>query len=52
MGMAFLDRPSPRDQVALVIHLKELGYESAWITETLLARNAFTGSTSRPVSET
>ena len=40
--MAFLDRPSPRDQVSLVIHLEELGYESAWITETRLARDAFT----------
>ena len=42
VGMAFLDRPSPRDQVSLVIHLEELGYESAWITETRLARDAFT----------
>ncbi|MDH3731174.1 MAG: LLM class flavin-dependent oxidoreductase, partial [Acidimicrobiia bacterium] len=42
MGMAFLDRPSPQEQLKLVVQLEELGYESAWITETRLARDAFT----------
>ena len=39
--MAFLDRPSAREQVRLVKKIEDLGYESAWIAETRLARDAF-----------
>ncbi len=42
IGMAFLDRPSPREQIRLVSDIEDMGYESAWITETRLARDAFT----------
>ncbi|MDH3189091.1 MAG: LLM class flavin-dependent oxidoreductase [Acidimicrobiia bacterium] len=42
VGMAFLDRPSVREQIRLVQKVEELGYRSAWITETRLARDAFT----------
>lgn len=41
IGMAFLDRPTAQEQVRLVKHIEELGYTSAWITETRLARDAF-----------
>ena len=41
VGMAFLDRPSVREQIRLVQKVEELGYRSAWITETRLARDAF-----------
>jgi len=41
IGMAFLDRPTPQEQVRLVKYIEELGYTSAWITETRLARDAF-----------
>lgn len=42
MGMAFLDRPRVDRQIKLVQRLEELGYESAWMCETRLARDAFT----------
>ena len=41
IGMAFLDRPSAMEQVRLVKKIEDLGYESAWVTETRLARDAF-----------
>ena len=41
IGMAFLDRPSAIEQVRLVKKIEDLGYESAWIAETRLARDAF-----------
>jgi 5,10-methylenetetrahydromethanopterin reductase len=42
VGMGFLDRPDVNRQIKLVQRVEELGYESAWITETRLARDAFT----------
>ena len=41
IGMAFLDRPSALEQVRLVKKIEDLGYESAWVAETRLARDAF-----------
>lgn len=40
IGMAFLDRPDVRRQVELVKRIERLGYESAWVCETRLARDA------------
>jgi 5,10-methylenetetrahydromethanopterin reductase len=41
VGFCFLDRPSTSEQLALVQRIEQLGYESAWVTETRLARDAF-----------
>ena len=40
IGMALLDRPAAPKQIELVKRLEELGYDSAWICETRLARDA------------
>lgn len=42
MGLAFLDRPDVVRQVKLVKQAEDLGYLSAWLCETRLARDAFT----------
>jgi 5,10-methylenetetrahydromethanopterin reductase len=42
LGFCFLDRPSVERQIELVKKIERLGYESAWVTETRLARDAFT----------
>lgn len=53
IGMAFLDRPDLARQIRLVKRMEELGYDSAWVCETRLARDAisvlgaFAASTSR-----
>jgi 5,10-methylenetetrahydromethanopterin reductase len=41
VGFCFLDRPSTGKQLELVQKIERLGYESAWVTETRLARDAF-----------
>jgi 5,10-methylenetetrahydromethanopterin reductase len=41
VGFCFLDRPSTSQQLQLVQRAEQLGYESAWVTETRLARDAF-----------
>ena len=41
VGFCFLDRPSTSKQIELVQKIEKLGYESAWVTETRLARDAF-----------
>jgi 5,10-methylenetetrahydromethanopterin reductase len=41
VGFCFLDRPSTSKQLELVQRIEHLGYESAWVTETRLARDAF-----------
>jgi len=41
VGFCFLDRPSTSKQLELVQKIENLGYESAWVTETRLARDAF-----------
>jgi len=41
VGFCFLDRPSVAKQIALVQKIEQLGYEAAWVTETRLAREAF-----------
>src|SRR3954469_6833786 len=41
VGFCFLDRPSTSKQLELVKRIERLGYESAWVTETRLARDAF-----------
>jgi len=41
VGFCFLDRPSVSKQIELVQRIEQLGYESAWVTETRLAREAF-----------
>ena len=41
LGFCFLDRPSVAKQIELVRKIEDLGYESAWVTETRLARDAF-----------
>jgi 5,10-methylenetetrahydromethanopterin reductase len=41
VGFCFLDRPSTSKQLELVQKIEGLGYESAWVTETRLARDAF-----------
>jgi 5,10-methylenetetrahydromethanopterin reductase len=41
LGFCFLDRPSVAKQIDLVRRIENLGFESAWITETRLARDAF-----------
>lgn len=42
IGFCFLDRPSATKQIELVKKIEQLGYDSAWVTETRLARDAFT----------
>ncbi len=41
IGFCFLDRPSSSKQIELVQKIEKLGFESAWVTETRLARDAF-----------
>jgi 5,10-methylenetetrahydromethanopterin reductase len=41
LGFCFLDRPSVSKQIELVQKIEGLGFESAWVTETRLARDAF-----------
>lgn len=41
VGFCFLDRPSVAKQIDLVQKIERLGFESAWVTETRLARDAF-----------
>ncbi|WP_167558872.1 LLM class flavin-dependent oxidoreductase [Bradyrhizobium canariense] len=41
VGFCFLDRPSATKQLELVQKIEQLNYESAWVTETRLARDAF-----------
>ena len=41
VGFCFLDRPSVGKQIELVQKIEQLGYEAAWVTETRLAREAF-----------
>ncbi|HVV60703.1 MAG TPA: LLM class flavin-dependent oxidoreductase [Pseudolabrys sp.] len=41
LGFCFLDRPSTAKQIELVQKIEKLGFESAWVTETRLARDAF-----------
>ncbi len=53
VGMAFLDRPDVARQLRLVQRMEELDYDSAWVCETRLARDAisilgaFAATTSR-----
>src|SRR5262245_16387964 len=42
VGFCCLDRPSASKQIELVRKIERLGYESAWVAETRLARDAFT----------
>ena len=42
VGLIFLDRPSLGEQVELVRYAEERGFESAWVCETRLARDAMT----------
>jgi 5,10-methylenetetrahydromethanopterin reductase len=41
VGFCFLDRPSVAKQLELVRKIERLGYESAWVCETRLAREGF-----------
>jgi 5,10-methylenetetrahydromethanopterin reductase len=41
IGFCFLDRPSTSKQIDLVQKIERLGFDSAWVTETRLARDAF-----------
>lgn len=41
VGFCFLDRPETSKQINLVKKIERLGYNSAWVTETRLARDAF-----------
>lgn len=40
VGFGFLDRPAVREQLRLARKAEELGYDSLWVTETRLARDA------------
>lgn len=40
IGFGFLDRPSVREQLRLAQKAEALGYNSLWVTETRLARDA------------
>lgn len=40
IGLAFLDRPTVKRQLDLIQQAERLGYTSAWVTETRLARDA------------
>ena len=42
VGLIFLDRPSLGQQVELVRYAEQRGFESAWVCETRLARDAMT----------
>ena len=42
VGLIFLDRPSLREQVELVQYAEQRGFESAWVCETRLVRDAMT----------
>ena len=42
VGLIFLDRPSLGQQVKLVRYAEQRGFESAWVCETRLARDAMT----------
>ena len=41
VGFGFLDRPGVAEQVRLAQKAEALGYDSLWVTETRLARDAF-----------
>lgn len=41
IGFCFLDRPSVGKQLELVQKIERLGYDSAWVCETRLAREGF-----------
>ena len=41
IGFGFLDRPGVAEQVRLARKAEALGYDSLWVTETRLARDAF-----------
>ena len=41
IGFGFLDRPGVPEQVRLARKAEALGYDSLWVTETRLARDAF-----------
>lgn len=41
IGFGFLDRPRVAEQVRLAQKAEALGYDSLWVTETRLARDAF-----------
>lgn len=40
IGFGFLDRPGVREQLRLATKAEALGYDSLWVTETRLARDA------------
>jgi 5,10-methylenetetrahydromethanopterin reductase len=40
VGFGFLDRPAVAEQLRLAAKAEELGYDSLWVTETRLARDA------------
>ena len=40
VGFGFLDRPGVREQLRLAAKAEALGYDSLWVTETRLARDA------------
>ena len=40
IGFGFLDRPSVPEQLRLARKAEALGYDSLWVTETRLARDA------------
>jgi len=40
IGFGFLDRPGVREQLRLAKKAEDLGYDSLWVTETRLARDA------------
>ena len=42
VGLIFLDRPSLKEQVELVQYAEQRGFESAWVCETRLVRDAMT----------
>ena len=42
VGLIFLDRPSLREQIELVRYAEQRGFESAWVCETRLVRDAMT----------
>jgi 5,10-methylenetetrahydromethanopterin reductase len=42
VGLVFLDRPSLSEQLELVQHAEQQGFESVWVCETRLVRDAVT----------
>ena len=42
VGLIFLDRPSLQEQIELVRYAEQRGFESAWVCETRLVRDAMT----------